>query len=104
MARGGHGLLKVSPEGGPLTRVAHPQGWPAQREGGLWPSSCPLDTPRRTPMELTFGRGGGFDLFNREPQSADRLTLGANVKVLRLAPFAEIATFWDQFKSRKYIS
>jgi hypothetical protein len=26
------------------------QGWTARKASGMWPSSIPLDTPRRTPM------------------------------------------------------
>jgi hypothetical protein len=31
-----------------------PQGWPAHRAGSVRPSSTPLDTPRRTPMDFTL--------------------------------------------------
>jgi hypothetical protein len=49
MARGGHGLPKVSP--GPAQPDPYmPCGWPAYRAGGLRLSSTPLDTPRCTPM------------------------------------------------------
>jgi hypothetical protein len=62
MARGGHGLPKVSP--GPAMPYpstpwgrATPEmnlrlflGWLTRRASGLRPSSTPLDTPRRTPM------------------------------------------------------
>jgi hypothetical protein len=65
MARGGHGLPKVLL--GPampflstpcsrttLEMVLWPfQGWPTRRVGGLCPSSTPLDTSRRTPLELS---------------------------------------------------
>jgi len=62
MARGSHGLPKVSPRPampGPATpcgRTTHEtalrpfQGWLAYRVGGLRPSPTPLDTPRRAPM------------------------------------------------------
>jgi hypothetical protein len=58
--RGIHGLPKVScgpamPNPCTLCERATPQtdlrpfgGWLACRAGGLWPSSSPLDTPRRT--------------------------------------------------------
>jgi hypothetical protein len=59
MTRGGHGLPKVSP--GPA--MPYPsssygetiwlfQAWSTLRAGGLWPSSTPLDTQRRTPMNI----------------------------------------------------
>jgi hypothetical protein len=64
MARGGHGLHKVS--GGPAIpypstpcKWATPetaQGWPARKASGLQPFSTPLVTPRRTHMELTLTR------------------------------------------------
>jgi hypothetical protein len=62
MARGDHGLTKVSPapampyrsmpcgQATPETALQPFQGWPAHRAGGLLPSSTPLDTSRRTPM------------------------------------------------------
>jgi hypothetical protein len=62
MARGGHGLPKVSlgpaipyastPFGRatPETTLQLFQGWPACRAGGLTPPSTPLDTSRRTPL------------------------------------------------------
>jgi hypothetical protein len=62
MARGGHGLPKVSPGPAMLDPItscgwAIPkmvlrlfQGWHARKAGGLQPSSFLLDTPRRTPM------------------------------------------------------
>jgi hypothetical protein len=61
MARGGHGLYKVSsgpampysssPVGkSPETAKRSFQGWPARRVGGLSPSSTLFDTPRCTPM------------------------------------------------------
>jgi hypothetical protein len=63
MAKGGHGLPKVSP-GSALPYPSMPREWatpetayrpfqgsPARRVGGLRPSSFPLDAPRRTPMQ-----------------------------------------------------
>jgi hypothetical protein len=70
MARSGHGLRKVSPgpampypfmaygQYNPETALWPIQGWPICRVAcglrpaacGVWPSSTPLDTPRRTPM------------------------------------------------------
>jgi hypothetical protein len=58
MARGGHGLPKVSPRPdkpypstlygrATLETASNPEG------GGLRPSSTPLDTPLRTPMPFT---------------------------------------------------
>jgi hypothetical protein len=60
MARGGHGLARVSPRPAmpyPSTPVGGIplwpfQGWPAFRVGGLRPSSTLLDTPRCTPIGL----------------------------------------------------
>jgi hypothetical protein len=66
MARGGHGLPKISP--GPTmpymfalcrratseTVIRLCQSWPAHRVGGLRPSFTPLDTPRRRPMPQGF--------------------------------------------------
>jgi hypothetical protein len=61
MARGGHGLSKVSPghampnssrpcgQATPVTALRPFQGWPTRRAGGFWPSSNLLVTPRRTP-------------------------------------------------------
>jgi hypothetical protein len=48
--KGGHGFPKVSigcaiPDPSMLF-----QGWPTRKEGGLQPSSTPLDTPRCMPM------------------------------------------------------
>jgi hypothetical protein len=76
MARGGHGLPKVSPRPAipypstpcgwaiPETAVRPVQGWSAQRLGGLRPSSTLLNTPHRTPMgknEWQSWKGsGGF--------------------------------------------
>jgi hypothetical protein len=63
MARGGHGLSKVSTSPGmpyssmsygratPETDLRPFQRWPACRAGGLRPSSTPLDTPCHTPMK-----------------------------------------------------
>jgi hypothetical protein len=34
----------------PETALRPFQGWLDRRAGGLWPSSTPLDSPRRTPM------------------------------------------------------
>jgi hypothetical protein len=62
MARGGHGLPKVSP--GPTlpnpstpcggataeTALQQFQGWPAPRAVSLQPSSSHFDTPSKTPM------------------------------------------------------
>jgi hypothetical protein len=60
MTRGIHGLPKVSPgaamadpstlcgQATPETTLRSFLGWPACRAGGLWPSSIPLDTLRRT--------------------------------------------------------
>jgi hypothetical protein len=39
----------LSPAVGPLLKWPF-QGWTAQRMGGLWPLSTPLDTPRCTPL------------------------------------------------------
>jgi hypothetical protein len=62
MAKGGHGLSKLSlgpamPDQSTPCRQANPetalrlfQEWPARRAGGLQPSLMPLDTPRLTPM------------------------------------------------------
>jgi hypothetical protein len=64
MARGGHGLPKVSPgpampylsmpcgRATPKTALQLFQGWSAQRVGGLRPSSIPLNTPRHTPLHF----------------------------------------------------
>jgi hypothetical protein len=63
MARGGHRLPKFSPRPAmpfPSTPCGRAtletalqlfQGLPACKAGGLRPSSTPLDTPRRTPMD-----------------------------------------------------
>jgi hypothetical protein len=63
MARGCHGLPKFSPtpamsnpstpcgRSTPETDLWPFQGWPARKAGGLRPSSTPLVTPRRTPLE-----------------------------------------------------
>jgi hypothetical protein len=60
MARGIHGLSKVSPrptqlnlstpcgQATPETALLPFRGWRARRVGGLRPFSTPLDTPRRT--------------------------------------------------------
>jgi hypothetical protein len=60
MAMGGHGLPKVSPgpampdpstpcrRASPETALRSFQGWPMTSPQGWWPSSTPLDTPRRT--------------------------------------------------------
>jgi hypothetical protein len=65
MARGGHGLPKVSPEptmpypsspcgqATPQTALRSVPGWPACRASSLRPSCTPLDTPCHTPMFLT---------------------------------------------------
>jgi hypothetical protein len=54
MVRGGHGLSKVLL--GPVRPYPFmPCGWPSTGQGGLQPSSTPLDTPRRTPMAETKG-------------------------------------------------
>jgi hypothetical protein len=70
MARGGHGLPKVSlvpampeyymPCGRATTETAlQPfKGWPALKAGGLWPSSTPLNTPHRKPMSGKTGLTG----------------------------------------------
>jgi hypothetical protein len=59
MARGVHGLPKVSPGTampypcmpcGPATPETAIQGWPVHRAGGLRPSFTPLDIPCRTPL------------------------------------------------------
>jgi len=62
MARGRHGLPKVSPRPAMLdsstpsgrataeTALLMFQGWPARKAGSLRLSSSPLDHPRRTPM------------------------------------------------------
>jgi hypothetical protein len=52
MARGGHGLPKVSP-GSALRPFL---GWPARRAGCQRPSSTLLETPRRTPMIINIFR------------------------------------------------
>jgi hypothetical protein len=64
MARGGHGLPKVSlgpvmpdpstPCGRPTPETALQQflGWPTRKAGGLQPSSTPSDTSCRTPKAL----------------------------------------------------
>jgi hypothetical protein len=52
MARGGHGLPKVSP--GPVMPFpSMPCGW-ATPETASWPSSTSLDTPRRLPVTQTI--------------------------------------------------
>jgi hypothetical protein len=64
MARSSHGLPKV-PTGpvmpdpstpcilaAPETALSPFQEWPAQKVGGLQPSSTPLVSPRCTPMKL----------------------------------------------------
>jgi hypothetical protein len=63
MARGDHGLPKVSPgpampyssmtcgHATPQMALWAFQGWPAHRAGDLRASSTPLDTPRCTPMK-----------------------------------------------------
>jgi hypothetical protein len=65
IGRGGHGLPKVSTgpaipylsmpcgRSAPETALWPIQGRPADREGGLWPSFTPLDTPRHTAMPPT---------------------------------------------------
>jgi hypothetical protein len=59
MARGGHGLPKVSlplyalQVAIPETALLPFQGWPAHRAGSLRPSCTPLVTPRRTPLPST---------------------------------------------------
>jgi hypothetical protein len=64
MARGGHGLPKVSPGPAmtdiymPCSRALRPfQGWPTQRADSLQPFSTLLDTPRRMPMGTMQMRG-----------------------------------------------
>jgi hypothetical protein len=64
MARGGHGLPKVLPgtalpdtstpcgQATPETTLRLFLGWLTRKAGSLRPSSTPLDTPRRTPMEM----------------------------------------------------
>ena len=66
MARGGHGLPKVSPgpampdpstpcgRATPETALRPFQGRVAHRAGGLRPSFTLLETPRRMPMCLMF--------------------------------------------------
>jgi hypothetical protein len=66
MARGGHGLPKVSPgpampyPSTPCRRTTYEtalrlfQGWPAHRAGSLWPFSAPLDTPC-CDLDTSFG-------------------------------------------------
>jgi hypothetical protein len=49
--RGIHGLPKVS-TGPALPNPFTPCGW-ATPETALWPSSTPLDTPRRTSLGVT---------------------------------------------------
>jgi hypothetical protein len=68
MARGGHGLPKVSLRPamfypsmpcGRATPEAVLQpflGWPVLRAGGVWLSSIPLDTPCPTPMVSLVGQ------------------------------------------------
>jgi hypothetical protein len=61
MAKGGHGLPKVSAMPYPfMTRrrataeaaIRPFQGWPVRSKGGLQPYSAPSYAPRRTPMQL----------------------------------------------------
>jgi hypothetical protein len=66
MARGGHGLPKVSPrpamlyssmpcsQATPETNLWPFQTWRARRVGGQRPSSTPLDNPRRTCMNELY--------------------------------------------------
>jgi hypothetical protein len=50
MAKGGHGLPKVS--------APHDQPFYTLRAGGQRPSSTPLVTPRRTPMSVSDSWNG----------------------------------------------
>jgi hypothetical protein len=76
MARGIHGLPKVSPRPAmpdpsmpcrratPETALCPFWVWPTRRTGSLRPSSIPLDTPRRTGLVNSFSDGetdGGTD-------------------------------------------
>jgi hypothetical protein len=85
MARGGHGLPKVScgpamPKPYTPCGRATPQtalwpfgGWPTRRAGGLRPSSSPLDTPSHTgPVSHHHGRTarGGHGLPKVSPRHA----------------------------------
>jgi hypothetical protein len=55
MARGGHGLHKVSPgpNPNPETALRPLQGWPAYKAGGPQAFSTHLDTPHCTPKTIT---------------------------------------------------
>jgi hypothetical protein len=78
MARGIHGVPKVSPgpamldpstpceRATPETALRLFLGWPARRPGNMRPSSTPLDTPRRTGLEGRELRKAGIP---RHPQS-----------------------------------
>jgi hypothetical protein len=82
MARGGHGLPKVSPVpampypslpcGWATTETALQPflAWPTHRAGGLRSSSTPLDNPRRTPMR-PGERSGHFQTLMRGAQRKD---------------------------------
>jgi hypothetical protein len=82
IARGGHGLPKVSPgptmldPSTPCGRATSGMGWPACRAAfGLRPSSTLLDTPRRAPMSLR-----SFYLASSVPtMSRDVSTVGQSV-------------------------
>jgi hypothetical protein len=51
MARGGHGLPKVSlGPAMPYPSTSRGRATPGAGQGGLWPSSTPLDIQRHTPM------------------------------------------------------
>jgi hypothetical protein len=85
MAKGGHGLPKVSPwpakpyRSTPCGRATYKttlqpfQRWPARRAGGLRSSSTPLDTPRRTPMPAGILEGiEGIQAMEGQQQEARR--------------------------------
>jgi hypothetical protein len=72
MARGGYGLPKFSPGPAmpyPSTPCSEPPlKRPHGRAGSLWPSSVPLDTPRR--MLIVYYYSLIEFLYFREPQTA----------------------------------
>jgi hypothetical protein len=90
MARGGHGLPKVSPgpamldpsapceRATPQTALWPLQRWPSCKAGSLQPSSTLLDTPRRIPMRLSLPLSDSSQIFEQlANQEEEQMTLGA---------------------------
>jgi hypothetical protein len=84
MARGGHGLAKVS-LGLTMSDLSTPcgraspemalwlfQGWHAHRTGGLWLFSMPLDTPYSTPMDFSKRKTFSMSQFSKSKKALRR--------------------------------